>query len=125
MASVLAGLDHIQLPVADLAASIAWYERLLGFRVLTDYGSSAMLRAEGGPDLMLWEAPGHAPMKLTVSGEERPLFFLRTTEIHALAERFAAEGVEVVELRRRRLRPLPEVLRPGRHPARTHPARRL
>jgi predicted lactoylglutathione lyase len=32
MASVLAGLDHIQLPVADLAASIAWYERLLGFR---------------------------------------------------------------------------------------------
>ena len=96
MTSVLAGLDHIQLPVADLAASIAWYERLLGFRVLTHYGSSAMLRAEGGPDLMLWEAPGHAPMKLTVSGEERPLFFLRTTEIHALAERFAAEGVDVV-----------------------------
>ncbi len=68
MASVLTGLDHIQLPVADLAASIAWYQRLLGFRVLTDYGTSAMLRAEGGPDLMLWEAPGHAPMKLTVAG---------------------------------------------------------
>ncbi|WP_336502498.1 VOC family protein [Microbacterium paraoxydans] len=96
MASVLTGLDHIQLPVADLAASIAWYQRLLGFRVLTDYGTSAMLRAEGGPDLMLWEAPGHAPMKLTVAGEERPIFFLRTTEIHALAERFSAEGVDVV-----------------------------
>lgn len=96
MASVLAGLDHIQLPVSDLAASIAWYERLLGFRVLTDYGTSAMLRAESGPDLMLWEAPGHAPMTLTVAGEERPLFFLRTTAIHALAERFAADGVEVL-----------------------------
>lgn len=96
MAAVVAGLDHVQLPVSDLAASIAWYERLLGFRVLTDYGTSAMLRAEGGPDLMLWEAPGHAPMKLTVSGEERPLFFLRTTEIHALAERCAAEGVDVL-----------------------------
>lgn len=96
MASVLTGLDHIQLPVSDLAASIAWYERLLGFRVLTDYGTSAMLRAEGGPDLMLWEAPEHAPMKLTVSGEDRPVLFLRTTAIHPLAERFAAEGVDVV-----------------------------
>ncbi|MCT1478966.1 VOC family protein [Microbacterium sp. p3-SID336] len=96
MTAGLTGLDHIQLPVGDLAASVRWYERTLGFRLLTDYGTSAMLRGENGPDLMLWEAPGHEPVRLQVAGEAKPILFLKTSRIQEVAERFASEGVEVV-----------------------------
>jgi len=95
MTSLLTGLDHVQLPVADLAAAVAWYERVLDYRVLTDCGTSAMLRVDGGPDLMLWAAPGHEAVRLVVAGEERPLFFLRTDQIDLLADRFDREGVRV------------------------------
>lgn len=96
MTAALAGLDHIQLPVGDLAASVRWYERTLGFRLLTDYGTSAMLRGEGGPDLMLWEAPGHEPVQLRVAGEVRPILFLKTTQIDEAAAQFERDGVDVV-----------------------------
>ncbi|MBW1640056.1 VOC family protein [Microbacterium resistens] len=98
MTAAVQGLDHVQLSVTDLQESIEWYARVLGFRLLDGYGDSALLRLDGGPDLMLWEAMDHRPAQILVNGEPRPVFFLRSERIDEFADRCAREGVGIVSL---------------------------
>lgn len=99
MAPVVTALDHLQLPVRNLDEAIAWYSDVLGFRVLTNYGSYAMLRLDPGLDLMVWEAAEFTPMQVAVDGAAKPVFFLKTErfdDLLALLERAQARiaGVE-------------------------------
>jgi catechol 2,3-dioxygenase len=57
-------LGRVKLQVADLERSLAYYERVLGFRVLRRSGSDAVLAAHGDdtPLVELHEKPGAAPV---------------------------------------------------------------
>src|SRR4051794_21235170 len=57
-------LGRVRLQVADLARSLDYYERVLGFRVLRRSGADAVLAAHGGdtPLVELHEKPGVAPV---------------------------------------------------------------
>ena len=101
MARLVTALDHLQLPVRSLDEAISWYSGILGFRVLTNYGGYAMLRLDPGLDLMLWEAAEYRPMHVTVDGEAKPSFFLKTErfdELTAVLEREQARIASVEDL---------------------------
>jgi catechol 2,3-dioxygenase len=56
-------LGRVALQVADLARSIAYYERVIGLSVLDRSGGIAALGGEGGPPFLeLRERPGARPM---------------------------------------------------------------
>ncbi len=56
-------LGHVALQVADLSRSLAYYERVLGLRVLERAGAAAMLGTQAGdtPLVHLTERPGANP----------------------------------------------------------------
>ena len=56
-------LGHVALQVADLSRSLAYYERVLGLRVLERAGGAAMLGTQAGdtPLVHLTERPGANP----------------------------------------------------------------
>ncbi|WAA65579.1 VOC family protein [Microbacterium oxydans] len=101
MVPVVTALDHLQLPIRNLDEAITWYSDVLGFRVLTNYGTYAMMRLEPGLDLMLWEAAEFTPMQVAVEGAAKPVFFLKTErfdELLALLDRAQARIVGVEDL---------------------------
>lgn len=57
-------VGRVRLQVADLERSVAYYQRVLGFRVLERAGDRASLAAEDGaaPLIELHERPGAAPV---------------------------------------------------------------
>lgn len=57
-------LGAVRLQIADLARSLAWYERVLGLRVLEGSPSHAILAAHGddAPLVELREKPGASPV---------------------------------------------------------------
>lgn len=57
-------LGRVRLQVADLARSLAYYERVLGLRVISRDAASAALGAAGGNDVIveLHERPGATPV---------------------------------------------------------------
>ena len=75
-----------QLPVADVAASTAWYVRALGFRVLSGYPGMALL-ARDGCELHLWRCDD--PAIATISSA-----YLRCADVDAVprALRSVADG---------------------------------
>lgn len=99
---------HVGISVADLEESIAWYERVLGFRlealvaVPEDEGRVAML-GQDGFRVELFEIPGAAALP---PARREPGSDLRThgvkhlayevSDVEAHAERLRALGVDVV-----------------------------
>lgn len=62
-------IGAVALTVASLERSLAFYERVLGFRTVSRVDSSAMLGAEDGPPiLLLTEVPGAPPKPLRATG---------------------------------------------------------
>ncbi|MFT4210869.1 MAG: VOC family protein [Microbacterium sp.] len=63
---VWTGTHHVRIPVADLDAARAFWERVLGYVWDFDFPGeagplgSAMRRASGGPNIVLWRAPALA-----------------------------------------------------------------
>jgi methylmalonyl-CoA/ethylmalonyl-CoA epimerase len=100
---------HVGISVADLEASIAWYERFLGFAlenivpVPEDVGRAAMLVSECGFRVELFELPGAAPLP---DDRRHPPTDLRThgikheayevTGIEAWQERLLGLGADIV-----------------------------
>lgn len=93
----LDGIHHLKLPVTDLDRSLAWYQRHLGYEVMTEFVEGgvrmgvAMTHPNGGPDLALRSDPERARaaagfdyFAIGVPGHDL---------IEALASDLAAQGV--------------------------------
>jgi methylmalonyl-CoA/ethylmalonyl-CoA epimerase len=96
---------HVGISVADLEASIAWYDEYLGFalesvvRIPEDEGGRvAMLVNEGGFRVELFELPGAAPLP---DERRHPASDLRTHGVKHLA--YQVEGIEAWQDRLREL----------------------
>jgi catechol 2,3-dioxygenase-like lactoylglutathione lyase family enzyme len=89
--------DHIVLTVADLQASCAFYERVLGMRVVTFAGARKAL-AFGDQKINLhergreFEPKAHAPTPGSAD-----LCFVATTPLDQVMEHLRACGVPVLE----------------------------
>lgn len=58
-----AGIGRVRLQVSNLAASLEYYTRVLGFRVISEKGGVALLAPQSGPALVeLHEKPGAHPV---------------------------------------------------------------
>ena len=61
----ITGIHHVKLPVTDLAASVVWYERVLGFQIFVEFpdedgvvrGVAGTLAGLGDASLALRENP--------------------------------------------------------------------
>jgi methylmalonyl-CoA/ethylmalonyl-CoA epimerase len=100
---------HVGISVADLDASIAWYEAYLGFTlesivpVPEDVGRVAMLVSDGGFRVELFELPEAAPLP---DERRHPATDLRThgvkhlayevTGLEAFTERLRVAGADIV-----------------------------
>jgi methylmalonyl-CoA/ethylmalonyl-CoA epimerase len=86
---------HVGISVADLEASIAWYERFLGFRlenivpVPEDVGRAAMLVGDCGFRVELFELPDAAPLP---DDRRHPATDLRTHGVKHVA--YEVDGIE-------------------------------
>ena len=66
MASRVAGIHHVKLPVRDLARSRAWYESRLGYRAAIEFVEQGTVKGvvmrhpAGGPDFALRLDPARA-----------------------------------------------------------------
>ena len=102
------GPHHVGISVADLEESIAWYERVLGFRleavvgIPEDDGRVAMLE-QGGFRVELFELPGaealpparrEPPSDLRTHGVKHLAY--RVDDIEAWQERLRALGADIV-----------------------------
>ena len=62
--TAIGGIHHVKLPVTDVAASRAWYERVLGFELEIEFEEDGVVRGVGlrrdGVGLALREAPERA-----------------------------------------------------------------
>ena len=91
---------HVGISVADLEASIAWYERFLGFAlesivpVPEDEGRVAMLVSDGGFRVELFELPGAASLP---DERRHPATDLRTHGVKHVA--YAVTGIEAGMIR--------------------------
>ena len=67
-------IDHVNLGVADVAASRAFYERALaplGYAVIMDMPWGVGLGRDGKPDLFVSDRPPSGPMHLAFAAEDR------------------------------------------------------
>lgn len=95
---------HVGVSVADLDASVAWYEHYLGFALESTVpvpegeGRVAMLVNEGGFRVELFELPGAAPLP---DDRRHPATDLRTHGVKHVA--YQVDGIEAWQDRLRDL----------------------
>ncbi len=69
-------LDHIGIPVSDMARSKVFFEKALeplGYRTLADFGAAAGLGTEAGPDFWIAQGEPSATLHVAFSCETRAL----------------------------------------------------
>ncbi|MFS0722866.1 VOC family protein [Paenibacillus sp. 1P07SE] len=105
------GYTLIQLPVADLAKSVAFYKELLGFveenpQSVNDKNCFLHIRNGGGGDgrgagptlhLLVTDARAIQPTQWEIDGQPIHALELHSKNIKALHERLAEAGVRIVE----------------------------
>ena len=103
---------HVGLSVPDLAASIAWYERVLGFKLDRSYHIDAIpaqvaeMERPGGLRIELFEVEGAAPMDEDRRHPNRDLkthgckhIAYITPDLKALVAEITALGADIVWVR--------------------------
>jgi methylmalonyl-CoA/ethylmalonyl-CoA epimerase len=84
---VLAGVDHVQLPVPSIDDAVEWYTRYLGFQILFKCDDLATLGLSQGPPLMLHQTSHTTRVSWTSANEmPMPAFLFHTQTIHRLKE---------------------------------------
>jgi len=89
-------VGHLHLHVGDIAGALAFYRDVVGFELMTDFGSAAFVAAGGYHHhlgLNTWKGQGVPPAPAGVVGLERWTVELDATALAALAERLAAAAV--------------------------------
>jgi catechol 2,3-dioxygenase-like lactoylglutathione lyase family enzyme len=93
-------LDHLNMSVADLAASEAWYGRVFGFRRVEGgmyEGRPWAILRSGEALLCLYEYPERKDPDPEVHGHHAPSHFgLRITDAKEFEETARKEGVEIL-----------------------------
>lgn len=88
------GIHHVKLPVSDVAASQAWYERVLGFTLQIEFEEDGVVRGvalvRGGVSLALREDPERAT---ALAGFDALALLVPTREqVHAWRARLDEAG---------------------------------
>ena len=92
--TVVNGIHHVKLPVSDVAASRAWYERVLGFTLEIEFVEDGVVRGvalgRDGVGLALREDPERAK---AMSGFDALALLVPTREqVHAWQARLDEAG---------------------------------
>jgi catechol 2,3-dioxygenase len=93
-------VGHLHMHVGNVADALAFYRDLVGFEVMTDFGSAAFVAAGGYHHhlgLNVWKGEGVPPNPADAVGLEHWTVIVDSGEIAALRERFGAAGVEVAD----------------------------
>ena len=95
--AILTKLEHMQIPVKNLNASIDWYVRNLGFQLQgkREDQHQAFLTLQEGPMLMLWETHDVTNANFTFNGATMPVLLYSTNHIHQLREHLKAIDTEI------------------------------
>lgn len=89
-------LDHLVLTVADIDATCAFYERILGMEAVT-FGEGRRALAFGMQKINLHQAGSEfEPKALRPTPGSGDLCFITTTLIHDVLDHLRANGVEIV-----------------------------
>jgi len=90
-------LEHVQIPVENLEASVQWYTTNLGFRLQSksEKNRQAFLTLSEGPMLMLWETVDDTQANFTVKGQVMPVMLFNTTRVHELFQLLKTLGSEI------------------------------
>lgn len=95
--SLVTGLDHLVLTVADVAATCSFYQRTLGFRRV-DYGDGRVALAFGSQKLNLHAADAlHPPVPARPCAGSADLCFLTEQPIAQVLRGLRAAGVPLVD----------------------------
>src|SRR5436309_1607674 len=93
---MLRAISHVQLPVPDVSAAIAWYTTHLGFTVESHLDQvDALLNLESGPTLFLWQTRDNTVATFTVNGQPFPTLGVEVIDIAVLHDKLAATGTSV------------------------------
>src|SRR5262249_42428467 len=104
-------LDHVALSVPDIGESIAWYQRMLGFKEVRRGGQPSGMQTaliqRGDIRIELFQVPGAAPLPESRRNPSEDFrthglkhFAFQVKDIRAVLAQLQAKGVKVVfELR--------------------------
>lgn len=94
---ILTKLEHMQIPVKNLNASIDWYVRNLGFQLQGKHEDQhqAFLTLQEGPMLMLWETNDDTNANFTFDGQTMPVLLYSTNHIHQLHDHLKGIGTKI------------------------------
>ena len=93
-------VGHLHMHVGNVADALAFYRDLVGFEVMTDFGSAAFVAAGGYHHhlgLNVWKGEGVPPNPPDAVGLEHWTVIVDDGTIEALRQRFEAAGVEVAD----------------------------
>jgi methylmalonyl-CoA/ethylmalonyl-CoA epimerase len=99
-------LDHVALSVPDIGQSIAWYQKMFGFKEVRRGQSSGMQTAliqRGDIRIELFQVPGAAPLPESRRNPSEDFrthglkhFAFRVKDVRAVLAQLQAKGVKVV-----------------------------
>jgi len=94
-------IGHVHLHVGDVERGLAFYREVVGFEVMTHFGSAAFVAAGGYHHHLAfntWRGAGVPPVPEDAVGLEHWTIHLDTETLNALRERLEAAGVEAEDL---------------------------
>ena len=87
-------VGHLELPVRDPMASLAWYTDVLGFELEVNQGDTFIWLVCGGTTVMLRPSGEGRPV-VSPDPDAAPNVVLYTTDLDATSKRLAERGVEL------------------------------
>src|SRR5688572_19522505 len=91
-------VDHVQIPVADLRASMAWYRAVFGLRQTEEpSGDQGFLALPNGPLLVLWQTKDGKRSHFDYAGEAKPSLFFKTSSMRAVHEALTRVGAVITK----------------------------
>jgi len=90
-------VGHLHMHVGDVGDALALYRDVIGFELMTDFGSAAFVAAGGYHHhlgLNTWKGTGVPPAPAGAVGLERWTVLIDPTAIAALGERLESAGVD-------------------------------
>ncbi|MYL48126.1 hypothetical protein GLV98_01455 [Halobacillus litoralis] len=94
--SFFSGVYQINVRVKEINKAVEWYEEILGFHVLKDYGKTVVLEHDGGVPVCLIEKPPHTELPDNLDGTH-PVFSISPSNVEDCKKALMDRGVVVLE----------------------------